>query len=67
MARMVAESMKGADGKFYIVPISAGMTGFSFRTRGEAEQIVQALNAAYFMGREEVKREMRDIIGVDDD
>lgn len=58
--------MRGGDGKFYIVPITAGLSGMSFRNLGDAEAIADAINSAYSRGREDVKRDLRDLIGAEE-
>lgn len=56
--------LKGADGLFYVVPISAGLTGMSWKKQNEAEQVVHALKRAYEMGKEDVRREFRSLLNV---
>jgi hypothetical protein len=58
------EVSKGDDGKYYIRPLAARLNGVSFKTKADAEYIVDAVNAAYNRGKEDVKSAMRDLLNV---
>ncbi len=61
---MIASVIEGGDGKFHIVPLSAGMAGFSWKVRSDAERAAHALNCAYERGKEDVRREFRSLLNV---
>lgn len=50
-------------GKFYIRPLAVNLNGLSFKTRAEAEYVVNAVNNAYRRGKDEIRSNIRDLIG----
>ncbi len=61
---VIANVTKGSDGRFYISPLSAQLNGLSWSKKDDAEYICRAVNAAYNRGREDVQRELRDLLNV---
>lgn len=62
---MWCEVLKGNDAKFYITPSRAGFHGKAFRTKGEAQQIADALNRAYEAGKEHLRIDLRELLDVE--
>jgi hypothetical protein len=58
----IADTILGSDGKTYVVPINAGLTGLSWADPEEAEKVVNAINRAYLMGREDFRKELSELI-----
>lgn len=61
---MTAHIEKGSDGKFYITPISSGMSGVPFKNVGDASVVCEAINMAYRRGQEDIRSAMRDLLNV---
>lgn len=53
-----------SNGKFYITPLRVQLNGMSWAKRADAEYICNAINAAYQRGREEIQRDLRELLNV---
>lgn len=52
-----------SDGRWYVRPLVRGfLIGMK---REEAEHLAMALNAAHLAGKEQIRSELRDLLGVD--
>jgi hypothetical protein len=59
-----AHVMQQENGRYIIRPVSFECYGVSFKTKGEAEHVARALNRAFQLGQEDVRSELRHVLGV---